>query len=176
DGHRLTIIFGKCDFCFYCDRIGAATNTGQKNLRRIGRLKVSEVIKKPRAEDCASAPASRRKPTSISGPLAVRTEPETTGRIAPSSQSIHFPLTRIDAAPHFAKDVAHVWHFVRVFLAGEAFYFFRGVCYEQLPTSSGNIPTPMSLENLKLFGMFTQPGHVALSLLDQARHLWCRWV
>ncbi len=67
-------------------------------------------------------------------------------------------------------------HFVRVFLAGEAFYFFRRVCYEQLPTSSGNIPTPMSFENLKLFGMFTQPGHVALSLLEQARHLWCCWV
>ena len=47
-------------------------------------------------------------------PLASRTAPGTMGLITPSSPASHAPLTRIDAVPFLAQDVAHVRHFVRM--------------------------------------------------------------
>ena len=37
------------------------------------------------------------------------------------------PFTRIDAAPFFARDIAHVRHVVRMLLAGEAFDLFGSI-------------------------------------------------
>jgi hypothetical protein len=49
-------------------------------------------------------------------PSAMRTDPGMLGLMTPSSHSNHSPLTRIDSAQLFARDVANVWRLVRILL------------------------------------------------------------
>src|SRR5215212_2388837 len=92
----------------------------------------------------------------------------TTGLISSSSQSSHLPLIRIYTISLFAWDVAYMWQFVRVFLAGQPFDFPRRICNKQLPTGCSDILATIQLEDAEFLSVVAQPHHVAFRLQEYA--------
>lgn len=92
------------------------------------------------------------------------------GLFTPSSPGSQAPLTRIDAISLFARDVAHVWHFVGLLFLSEASDLFGSISDKEFTASSSYVTATIALVDFKPLGVLTEPKEIAPSLLEDSRH------